>query len=56
MSETVVTAEDLRAEAAECLKSSQGNGGMNAAFYAMHIMLSALATRVEARASQGKAP
>jgi len=53
MRETL-TAADLRAEAEECLKSSQGNGEYNTPFYVAHIVLSALARRLEADADEGQ--
>jgi hypothetical protein len=41
-------AEILRAEADECLKSSQGNGAYNDAFYVAAIVLQHVSKKLEA--------
>lgn len=52
---SLINTEDLiaafRESAAECEKSSVGNGEYNISFYVVMIVLSALADRVEARAA-----
>ena len=44
-----LTPADLREAAAECIKSSVGNGGYNDAFYVAHIVLNSLAEKLAAK-------